>query len=52
MSFKLPQLPYDYIALEPLIDAQTMYLHHCQHHKTYVEKLNTAVHVSAFRSIH
>lgn len=43
MSFSLPKLPYDYIALEPYIDTQTMYLHHTMHHKTYVSKLNDAL---------
>lgn len=43
MNFTLPSLPYDYIALEPYIDTQTMYLHHNMHHKTYVSKLNDAM---------
>lgn len=42
-NFTLPELPYDYIALEPYIDTQTMYLHHKQHHNAYVTKLNDAV---------
>ena len=41
--YKLPKLPYPYDALEPHIDAQTMKVHHDGHHKTYVEKLNTAL---------
>lgn len=41
--FQLPPLPYDYITLEPYIDTQTMYLHHQQHHRTYVTKLNDAL---------
>ena len=39
----LPPLPYDYAALEPVIDAQTMMLHHDHHHASYVEKLNSAL---------
>jgi Fe-Mn family superoxide dismutase len=41
--FKLPDLPYDYSALEPYIDSTTMKLHHDKHHGTYVEKLNKAL---------
>ncbi len=43
MAHELPPLPYDYSALEPHIDAQTMTLHHDKHHQTYVTNLNTAV---------
>lgn len=39
-SYTLPSLPYDYDALEPHIDAQTMQLHHDKHHKGYVEGAN------------
>lgn len=39
----LPRLPYDYAALEPFIDAQTMMLHHDHHHASYVAKLNSAL---------
>src|SRR5450759_1073794 len=39
----LPALPYDYVALEPHIDARTMTLHHDKHHASYVEKLNAAL---------
>lgn len=42
-SFSLPDLPYNYTALEPYIDAKTMEIHHSQHHKTYVTNLNNAV---------
>ena len=43
MSFKLPDLNYDYNALEPYIDAQTMEIHHSKHHGGYTSKLNAAV---------
>ncbi len=43
MSFKVPELPYAYNALEPTIDEQTMRLHHDKHHAAYVQKLNTAL---------
>lgn len=42
MPHILPSLPYDYDALEPHIDAQTMKLHHDIHHKGYVDGLNGA----------
>ncbi len=41
--FKLPPLGYDYDALEPFIDAETMKIHHDKHHASYVAKLNAAV---------
>jgi len=43
MSFQLPQLPYDYKALEPYIDETTMQIHHDKHHAGYVTKLNAAL---------
>ncbi|MDQ3328955.1 MAG: superoxide dismutase [Chloroflexota bacterium] len=43
MAHELPPLPYDYAALEPHIDAETMTLHHDKHHNTYVTNLNTAI---------
>ena len=43
MAFELPPLPYDYSALEPYIDAQTMQIHHDRHHGTYVTNLNGAI---------
>lgn len=47
MSFKLPDLPYDYNALEPYIDTETMHLHHDAHHANYVAKLNAALGITA-----
>lgn len=41
--YQLPQLPYDYDALEPVIDRRTNELHHGKHHQTYVSNLNDAV---------
>lgn len=41
--FSLPHLPYAYDALEPVIDAQTMRLHHDKHHGAYVDNLNKAI---------
>ena len=41
--FKLPPLGYDYDALEPFIDAETMKIHHDKHHAAYVSKLNQAL---------
>jgi Fe-Mn family superoxide dismutase len=43
MAFELPPLPYDYSALEPVIDSQTMKLHHDMHHAAYVKNLNAAL---------
>lgn len=42
MAHELPPLPYDYKALEPHIDEQTMRLHHDKHHLAYVNGLNNA----------
>lgn len=42
MPHTLPPLPYDYNALEPHVDEQTMRLHHDLHHKSYVDGLNKA----------
>ncbi len=41
--FKLPDLPYDFGALEPHIDARTMEIHHDKHHAGYTSKLNDAL---------
>ncbi len=43
MPYEVPPLPYDYGALEPHIDEQTMRLHHDKHHQTYVDKANAAL---------
>ena len=43
MSFQLPDLPYNFDALEPHIDSKTMQIHHCKHHAGYTNKLNAAV---------
>jgi len=43
MAHSLPPLPYDYNALEPHIDEQTMRIHHDKHHAAYVNNLNAAV---------
>ncbi|EEH99594.1 superoxide dismutase [Clostridium tertium] len=42
-QFKLKPLPYDYDALEPYIDKETMMLHHDKHEKAYVDNLNKAI---------
>ena len=43
MAYQLPPLPYDYTALEPYIDEQTMHLHHDKHHQAYVDNVNKAL---------
>ena len=43
MSYKLPELPYSYDALEPHFDAATMEIHHSKHHQGYTNKLNAAL---------
>ena len=43
MAHTLPALGYAYDALEPLIDARTMEIHHSKHHNAYVTNLNAAI---------
>ncbi|MBW4685126.1 MAG: superoxide dismutase [Komarekiella atlantica HA4396-MV6] len=43
MAFELPPLPYNYNALEPYIDTETMRLHHDKHHQAYVTNVNAAL---------
>jgi superoxide dismutase, Fe-Mn family len=43
MAYELPPLLYEYEALEPTIDTETMHLHHDKHHNTYVTNLNAAI---------
>jgi superoxide dismutase, Fe-Mn family len=43
MAYEVPPLPYDYNALEPTIDEQTMRLHHDKHHQAYVDNANKAL---------
>ncbi len=51
MAFELPPLPYDYNALEPHIDTQTMQIHHDKHHAAYVTNLNNALGNHEFASL-
>lgn len=43
MAYSLPELPYEYDALEPHIDARTMEIHHTKHHQGYTNKVNAAL---------
>ncbi len=43
MAYEVPDLPYDYAALEPHIDEATMRVHHDKHHQAYVDKANAAL---------
>jgi len=43
MAYSLPELPFEYDALEPHIDAKTMEIHHSKHHNGYVTKVNAAL---------
>jgi Fe-Mn family superoxide dismutase len=50
MAFTLPSLNYDYTALEPHFDAQTMEIHHSKHHQAYVNNLNNAISGTEFEN--
>ena len=43
MAFELPDLGYDYDALEPHLDGLTMEIHHSKHHNAYTNNLNAAI---------
>src|SRR5919201_898566 len=43
MALEVPPLPYDYAALAPTIDEETMRLHHDKHHQAYVDNANKAL---------
>lgn len=43
MAFELPDLPYDYDALEPYIDGRTMEIHYTKHHNAYLTKFKNAI---------
>lgn len=43
MAYSLPDLPYEYDALEPTVDARTMEIHHTKHHQGYTNKVNAAL---------
>ncbi len=51
MAYKLPDLPYDYDALEPHIDARTMEIHHSKHHQGYTNKVNAALEGHSFAEL-
>jgi Fe-Mn family superoxide dismutase len=48
MAYEVPDLPYDYNALEPHIDEATMRVHHDKHHQAYVDKANAALEGTEF----
>ena len=43
MPYTVPDLPYDYAALEPHVDEATMRVHHDKHHQAYVDNANKAL---------
>ncbi|MEN9995222.1 MAG: hypothetical protein RL762_1879 [Bacteroidota bacterium] len=49
--YTLPDLPYDFAAYEPAVDAQTMQIHHDKHHAAYVSNLNKAITGTAMEKI-
>ncbi|MEK6943318.1 MAG: superoxide dismutase [Nanoarchaeota archaeon] len=49
--YTLPALPYDYNALEPFIDEQTMRIHHTKHHQAYIDKLNGVIKGTEFENL-
>ena len=51
MAYELPDLPYDYDALEPHIDERTMKIHHTKHHQGYTDKVNAALEGSEFADL-
>ena len=51
MSYLLPELTYNYDALEPHIDAKTMEIHHTLHHQTYVNNINAAIAGTEFENL-
>ncbi len=51
MGFELPDLPYEYDALEPHIDALTMQIHHTRHHSAYTSNLNAAVEANGLEGV-
>lgn len=51
MAYELPDLPYDYDALEPHIDERTMKIHHGKHHQGYTNKVNAALKGSEFADL-
>lgn len=51
MTFKLPELNYDYDGLEPHVDAKTMETHHSKHHQAYVNNANAALEGTEFENM-
>lgn len=51
MAYELPDLPYNYDALEPHIDEKTMRIHHGKHHQGYTNKVNAALEGTKFASL-